>query len=224
MIRKEITFENYDGEEVTEEHYFHLSKSELIDMELAEEGGLSGKLTTITQTGDGKQILEAFRNIIGKAYGIRESGSKFRKSEEISQDFLDSLAFDALFSEFLVDPNSAAAFINGVVPKDLASEPEVIQAAVAAGIPDPHKLDKSGPWPGRTIQDVNLDNASIGVGPTQAEQDKMTGLKEPRLKNGELVAWAYRHPTDTELTAMTKQQLLDAMRRRSSGWEMKIPD
>jgi hypothetical protein len=207
MIRKEITFENYDGEEVTEEHYFHLSKSELIDMELAEEGGLSGKLTTITQTGDGKQILEAFRNIVGKAYGIRESGSKFRKSEEISQNFLESLAFDALFSEFLVDPNSAAAFINGVVPKDLASEPEVIQAAVAAGIPDPNKLDSSSArWPA----------------PNYDEQDKISGLKQPRNQKNELLPWAFREPTDQELTAMTKAQLLDSMRRKSSGWTPPI--
>jgi hypothetical protein len=218
MIRQSITYTNFDDEEVTEEHYFHLSKLELIDLELAEEGGMSAKLQAITESGDPKQILDTFKFIISKSYGHRETGSKFVKSDEISNEFLTSPAFDQFYGQLLTDPGLAAEFINGVVPKDLASEPDVVKAIVAAGLPDPHGLDKQGAWPGRPI----VKNASIDVGPTEAEQDKMTGLKEPRIKNGKLVAWAYRHPTDNELTAMTRAQLLDAMRRKSTDWEPPV--
>jgi len=86
MIKKEITFTNFNDEEVTEEHYFHLSKSELIDMELETEGGLSTKLAAIVEGADVKEILQTFRDIIAKSYGQRDpvNASKFFKSPRIS--------------------------------------------------------------------------------------------------------------------------------------------
>lgn len=204
MIKKEIAFEDFDGKTVTETHYFHLSKAELIRMELAEEGGISNKLTTIVQSGNGAQIIAAFSDIIAAAYGQRVdgSGSEFHKSEKIRENFMGSLAYDALLSELLTNENAAAEFVNGLVPKDLRSTAAEIEAMKKAVVPDPNKVDgPSGTWPD-----------------ARGLPDSESGLKSPRDEKDNLLPWAFRPETSNELTRMTKAQLLDVMQRRQGSW------
>src|SRR6266478_3160613 len=135
MIKQTITYENFDGETVTEDHYFHLSKSEIIDMELAgekEDRALSTRLTLIGKSGDGAAIIKMFKDIISAAYGQRVdgSGSQFFKSEEVSKAFLSSLAFDAFLGTLTTDAEAAVKFVSGILPKDLMANAEV-QTALA---------------------------------------------------------------------------------------------
>lgn len=118
MIKQEIEFEDFDGNKVKEVHYFHLSKSELIDMEASVEGGMAAKLQKIGTSGDGALIINTFKEIISKAYGQRVDGSasQFFKSQQISEQFMGSLAFDQLLTELLTDVSAATRFINGVIP------------------------------------------------------------------------------------------------------------
>ena len=203
MIKKDITFEDFDGNSVTETHYFHLTKQELLSLEMNEDGGLGTKLEEVIKSGNGAEIIKTFRWIVGEAYGQRDPANpvKFFKSKKLTEDFLGSLAFDKLFSELMSDEMACAEFVNGIVPKDLASTPEMIQAMTDAGLPAP-----------RTLTDVKLDSVSIGPIP-----DSASGLSSPRDHKGELLPWAFRHPTDKELTTMTRPQLLEAMRRKSSS-------
>jgi hypothetical protein len=228
MIKKDITFKDFDGNEVTEVHYFHLSKSELISMELATDGGMSAKMNAIIKSGNGGKIIDAFNAIIRSAYGQRDPANptRFYKAEKLTDEFMGSLAFDALFTELLTDPSSAAVFVNGLVPADLASTPEMVQAIVDAGLPDPNNLDTGGVWPRgaapRKITDVNLETASIGAevlepGNIMASVTA-SGLKDPLGHDREYLPWAFRNPTDKELIMMTRAQLLDVTRRQGSGW------
>jgi hypothetical protein len=223
MIKKTLKFEDFDGNEVTETHYFHMSKKELVDM--ITQGEVDGvslvtQLEIIIAAEDGAQIISIFTDIIGKAYGQRVEGnaSKFHKSDKIRDEFMGSLAYDALLDDLLTNPTSAAEFVNNMVPKDLANLPEM-QAAMKQA------QDGSGV---RTIEDVDLTRGSIGVhvgNPALPDvpplpRDDQSGLKNPRDTRGQLLPWAFRHPSDDELTAMTKHQLLDASRRKmSSTWE-----
>lgn len=213
MIKKTITYTDFDGNTVTEDHYFHLSKSELIEMELSEEGGLGAKMEAIIAVNSGKEIIAVFRDIIGKAYGQRDPAnpSKFFKSEKITEEFLGSLAFDAFFTQLMVDPLAATEFANGLIPKDLATPELVRQTLKEAGLPDPNGLDGDGSWPGKE-------------GLSKDQLDVMSGLKEPRNpRSNSLLAWALREATDHELTGMNRAQLLDVMRRQSSGWKPPTP-
>ena len=202
MITKVLKYEDFDGQPVEEKVYFHLSKSELIEMVMAEEGktegGLVGKLTAMVESGNGALIMSTFKEIIAKSYGERVdgSGSKFFKSAQKTEDFMGSLAFDALFTELMTSDKAAAEFVSGLVPADLANAPEVQQAMAESSVP-------------AAGSDAEL---------IRKQEDEMSGLKNPRTKAGELVPWAFRNPTSREQTIMSKTQLVDAMQRQTSGW------
>lgn len=123
MLKKTITYPDLDGNPVTEDFYFNLSKAEIAEMELSHEGGLGDYLQRIVESEDGSAIISMFKEIIGKAIGRRsEDGRRFVKSEEITNDFMQTEAYSKLFMEFLTDPDAAANFIKGIVPSDMKDE------------------------------------------------------------------------------------------------------
>jgi hypothetical protein len=124
MLKKDITFEDFDGNTQTETHYFNLSKSELIDLEVGgENGSLGEQLKAIVASDDTRLILESFKTIVLRAYGIRsDDKKKFVKSDELRKDFEQSLAYDALFTGLVTNSIDAAEFVNGIVPKDLIEQ------------------------------------------------------------------------------------------------------
>lgn len=124
MLKKTITYQDYNGNTRTEDFFFNLSKAEIVEMELREnlQGGLKPILEAVIASNDGRQIMDTFKMIISKAYGIKSpDGRSFLKSEEISSGFLGSEAYSQIFLELVMNPNSAAAFINAIVPADLGS-------------------------------------------------------------------------------------------------------
>lgn len=126
MIKKTITYMDYEGMERTEDFYFNLSKAELSDMELSVHGGLSKRLEKIAQTKDAPQIAKFFKEMILKSYGVKsEDGKRFIKSEELSKEFEQTEAYVELYMEMLNDPDAAAAFFNGVVPPQNKMTPPV---------------------------------------------------------------------------------------------------
>lgn len=129
MIKQTISYEDFDGNQQQEDHYFHLSKKELIDMEIAEPGGLAAKLERIGKEANGREIMAMFQQIVAAAYGQRVDGSstKFYKSQKVSDEFMGSLAYDAFFTKLLTDSNFAVEFINGVIPKDLQEQMNTVQ-------------------------------------------------------------------------------------------------
>jgi hypothetical protein len=130
MIKQTVTYTNFNDEEVTEDLYFHLSKTELIDLELSHEGGLSTILPEMVKGGDVAKIMELFKRIIQMSYGTRSAdGKKFVKDEEVTKEFMTSPAFDALFMQLVSTPEAATDFITGMVPKDLLAQMELEAAA-----------------------------------------------------------------------------------------------
>lgn len=126
MLKKTITYVDFNGEERTEDLYFNLTKAELTEMELEETGGLSEVINRIIQTKDTPELIKLFKSIILKAYGEKSAdGRRFIKSKEISEAFSQTQAYSDMFMEFATDDNAAANFINSVVPKDLAESIDV---------------------------------------------------------------------------------------------------
>lgn len=126
MLKKTITYEDYDGNTRTEDLYFFISKSELTEMELSTPGGLANKLESVTKAQNGAEIIKVFKDIVLKAYGEKsDDGRAFikkRNGVSLAEEFEQTPAYDALFTELLMDPDKAAAFINGIMPKDLMNE------------------------------------------------------------------------------------------------------
>lgn len=118
MLKKTITYMDFNDNERTEDFYFNLNKLELIDMQLSEEGGLEEYIKRIYSKQDYKQIVELFQTIICKAYGEKSpDGKRFEKSPEILKAFTQTLAYEELFIELSTSTEVAAAFVNGIVPK-----------------------------------------------------------------------------------------------------------
>ena len=122
MLKRTIQFTDFDGNEQVEVHYFNLMKTELIEMEVEHGEGLEGMIRRIIETNDKKAIIAEFKKIILVAYGQKSAdGKRFIKSPEISTEFSQSPAFDALFMELATDDKAAADFITKVVPAGMSN-------------------------------------------------------------------------------------------------------
>lgn len=123
MLKKTITYTDYDGNERTEDFYFNLSKAELTEMELTTEGGLQTVLKNIVEARDIPRITAMFKKLLLMSYGQKSAdGKRFIKSQQLSEEFAQTEAYSNLFLELLSDEDAAAAFVKGIVPADLAKE------------------------------------------------------------------------------------------------------
>ena len=135
MIKKTVTYTNYNDEEVTEDFFFNLTKAELVELELSEKDGLAETLQAIVKEEDGKQIVEYFKKIILMGYGEKSSdGRRFIKNEALREEFSQTEAFSELFIELATDAGAAATFINGLVPAKLVAEVEAQVAKEKAAL------------------------------------------------------------------------------------------
>lgn len=117
MLKKTITYEDYDGNKRTEDFYFNLSKAEILEMEMGVSGGMTQMLNRIVAEQDSEKIIKTFKEIILKAYGEKSpDGKRFIKSEELSTAFSQTEAFSQLFMELATDADAAAKFVNGIIP------------------------------------------------------------------------------------------------------------
>ena len=118
MLKKTITYTDYNGIERTEDFYFNLSQAEIMDMEMSIEGGLSQKINKIVDAKDNVTLYKLFTDIITKAYGEKSSdGRRFVKSKEISESFTQTEAYSVLLNEFVTNSDSAVKFVNAIIPK-----------------------------------------------------------------------------------------------------------
>lgn len=119
MFKKTIEYTDYNGEKRKEDFYFNLNKAELMEMQLSQNGGLQNHLMRIIKTKDTPELVKMFKEIILMAYGEKSpDGKKFMKSDEIRKDFECSEAYSELFMELATNSDSAAEFVNTLLPSD----------------------------------------------------------------------------------------------------------
>lgn len=117
MIKKVITYTDYNGVERTEPFYFNLSKAELIEMETSVDGGLSDCLKKISVARDMPKIYAFFKDLILKSYGEKsDDGRRFIKSAQLSEEFSQTEAYSTLYVELATDADKGLEFINGIMP------------------------------------------------------------------------------------------------------------
>lgn len=125
MIKKTISYVDYDGKNRTEDFYFHLSKTDIVMLETSVDGGFQQVLTTISNTNDVNAIIREFKKVIHLSYGEKSAdGRQFNKSDEISTAFEATPAYDQLFYEMITDTEKAVEFIKGILPSDISKEVE----------------------------------------------------------------------------------------------------
>ena len=132
MIKKTITYTDYNGLERTESFYFNLSKAEVMEMELSADGGMAESIQKIVDAKDAPAIIRVFKDLVLKAYGVKsDDGRRFMKvksdGSRYADDFKETEAYSQIFMELATDAKAAADFVNGIVPADLAKKAEESQ-------------------------------------------------------------------------------------------------
>lgn len=119
MIYKDITYTDYNSVTRTERHWFHLSKAELTDMEMTQEGSLTDALKAMVAAKDKVEIYKKFVWIIGRAYGVKsEDGRRFMKDPDYFKAFTESEAYSVFLEDLLSGEEKVLAFVQGIMPND----------------------------------------------------------------------------------------------------------
>ena len=94
-----------------------------ISIKMGTTGGLAEMITKIVAAQDAPAIIKIFKDLILKSYGEKSAdGKRFIKSDEISTAFTQTEAYSELFMELATYAEAAAAFVNGIIPADMAKE------------------------------------------------------------------------------------------------------
>ena len=117
MLKKTITYTDYNDVERTEDFYFNLTKAEIMEMEMSTSGGLGEMINKIVAAQDAPSIIKIFKDLVLKAYGQKSpDGRRFIKSEELRREFEQTEAYSQLFMELATNADEASAFVNGIIP------------------------------------------------------------------------------------------------------------
>lgn len=127
MIKKTVTYIDYNGIERTENFYFNLSKAEVLEMQMSAEGGLAESIQKVVDAKDTPAIIRVFKDLVLKAYGVKsDDGRRFMKTKpdgtRYADDFKETEAYSQIFMELATDADAAGEFVNGIVPADLAQK------------------------------------------------------------------------------------------------------
>ena len=121
MYKKTITYTNFNDEEVTETFYFNLTKAELTDMDIS-NNGLGDYIKRIIDAKSKQELISLFKDLLLRSYGVKsDDGREFRKNAAIRERFMSTQAYSDLFMELASNDEEAARFVEGILPKDMVA-------------------------------------------------------------------------------------------------------
>lgn len=137
MLKKTITYTDYNGTERTEDFYFNLSRAEITEMELSMEGGMRAYIQKIIAAKSQLALVTLFKEIVMKAYGKKSAdGRLFMKNDAIRAEFEAHPAYSMIYMDLVTDEAKASAFVNGIMPADAQNvNPAMEMAATANAAP-----------------------------------------------------------------------------------------
>lgn len=126
MIKKTITYKDFNGNDRTEEFYFNLTKAEVTRMEMSTTGGMAEMIQRVIAAQDAPSLIQIFEEMIQKSYGVKTpDGRGFTKRKEDLENFMATEAYSQLFMELVTDADSAAEFVNGIIPSNFSNDQKV---------------------------------------------------------------------------------------------------
>lgn len=127
MLKKTVTYTDYNGIEKTETYYFALSEAELTKMTMSEYGALDERLEAIVNAKDTAKIMGQFHDLLKLSYGVKTPDGRFVKKDHgelLFDRFETTGAYDKIYMELCTDPAAAAEFAKGIMPANLRKEAE----------------------------------------------------------------------------------------------------
>lgn len=188
MLKKTISYFDFDNQETSETFYFNLSQAELLELELTTEGGYGEFLQKLAEEASLRpaDLIKELKFLIKKAYGERsEDGKRFVKSEKLSEDFGFTNAYAALFFELSTNVDSTVEFINGIMPGEVAQKVAEEAAKEASAVntrPAPTDRLPKRPKPVETVQ---LDTAAPVLEEKQYSLEELQAELNRRRASGE---------------------------------------
>ena len=123
MLRKEVKYKDFDGNDRKDGLWFHLNEVEITEMDLETSGGLVKYMESIIDTNDVNQLIAIFKDLLIRSYGERSmDGKHFYKDDKIRNEFVSSAAYPVLYMEMVSDADKAVEFINGIVPSNIREQ------------------------------------------------------------------------------------------------------
>lgn len=117
MLKRTITYPDLDGVMHTEDFYFNLNQSEIVEFEAMTKHGLSKTLKRAMEEEDRSVIIPIVKELILRSYGQKSfDGKRFVKNQELRDDFYQSEAYNLLFMELMQSVEAQQAFVVGVMP------------------------------------------------------------------------------------------------------------
>lgn len=124
MYKTSVTFENFEGEKVTKDLYFNLTKAEIMKLQLSYKDGFNKYVDEIIHPINGEpdpqKIMDLFEMLILKSYGVRTDDG-FIKTPEKAQAFVTTEAYSELFMKLISDEKFQIDFFTGIMPKEMAA-------------------------------------------------------------------------------------------------------
>lgn len=123
MLRKEVEYKDFDGNDRKDVLWFHLNEVEITEMDIETSGGLVKYMESIIDTKDVNRLITIFKDLLIRSYGERSmDGKHFYKDDKIRNEFVSSAAYPVLYMEMVSDANKAVEFINGIVPSNIREQ------------------------------------------------------------------------------------------------------
>jgi hypothetical protein len=141
LIKKTIKYKDFNDEEVEETFYFHLSKADLIELEVSHKDGLGEALQKVIAAKDNETLYREFKKILLMSYGKRsDDGKRFIKTQELRDEFQSTNAFSEMIMLLATDTDFATDFINNLTPAGMVEE--LTRQAAQAGEGSPEVSDE----------------------------------------------------------------------------------
>jgi hypothetical protein len=118
MLKKDIKYVDFDGEEREETLYFNLTEPEVVRLDVQFEGGLEAYVNNLDEETNPQDILSLFEKVLRASYGEKSEDGRYFVKEKAAVDlFYQSAAYSALFVELVQDADIAASFFNALLSK-----------------------------------------------------------------------------------------------------------
>jgi len=187
VVKKTITYVNpFTEQEVTETHYFHISKADLVEMEVEQHGakytdkegneltGMQAHLQRMVDAEDARAVLKEFKEIIRRAHG-KKDGDRFIKTPETWAEFEGSEAYSELIFAMLTKADESAEFINKIIPGNL--DQIAVEVAARAEAEQARAADPTGLTEKTTPQVLTQEQVAA-----MDSEELKSGLADGRYK------------------------------------------
>ena len=147
MLKKTISYTNYNGQQRVRDLYFNLNKYEFTQMLVGEDNvPFQDYLQQLVDTRDASQMVRVIKDILLLAYGIKSSdGERFEKSDQLRKEFEESAAFSECYIQLAQDNAELLKFVWGIMPPDLRPDESIIRDIMSNGFNNPTQTDGTTP-------------------------------------------------------------------------------